>query len=127
LATVDTYVSKLEPRPHRSALSPHDAARHLRDEVRAGRHDPESVDAVLEAAGHPAGRRREWPQGLTTREVEVLRLLARGMSSKQIAQRLVIARKTVDNHLEHMYRKIGVSNRARASLFAVRHGLISPP
>jgi DNA-binding NarL/FixJ family response regulator len=81
---------------------------------------------VLEAAGHPTRRRQEWPAGLTTREIEVLRLLGRGLSNKQIAERLVVARKTVDNHVEHIYTKIGVSNRARASLFAVRHRLMSP-
>lgn len=125
LAAVDTYVGKLEPRPHRPPLSPNDAAQHLREEVRASRQDAESVDAVLKAAGHPVRRRRGWPAGLTTREVEVLRLLARGLSNKQIAERLVIARKTVDNHVEHIYTKLNVSNRARAGLFAVRHGLMS--
>jgi HD-GYP domain-containing protein (c-di-GMP phosphodiesterase class II) len=126
LAAADAYVGKLEPRPHRPALPAADAARYLREEVRTARQDPESAEAVLEAAGHPVRRRRAWPAGLTTREVEVLRLLARGWPNRQIAERLVIARKTVDNHVEHIYTKIGVSNRARASLFAVRHGLMSP-
>jgi HD-GYP domain-containing protein (c-di-GMP phosphodiesterase class II) len=126
LAAVDAYVGKLEPRPHRAALSAGESAQHLRDEVRAGRQDGRTVEAVLAAAGHPARRRREWPAGLTTREIEVLRLVARGLSNKEMATRLVIARKTVDNHVEHIYTKIGVSNRARASLFAVRHGLMSP-
>jgi DNA-binding NarL/FixJ family response regulator len=80
----------------------------------------------LTAAGHKRGRRREWPAGLTSREVEVLRLLARGLSNKQIAARLVIARKTVDNHIDHVYTKIGATNRAQASLFAVRHALMAP-
>jgi len=127
LAAVDSYAGKLEPRPHRPALTPEEAAQHLRDDVRAARQDAESVDAVLHAAGHPVRRRREWPAGLTTREVEVLRLLARGLSNKQIAEKLVITRKTVDNHVEHVYMKLGVSNRARAGLFAVRHGLMSSP
>jgi DNA-binding NarL/FixJ family response regulator len=56
----------------------------------------------------------------------VLRLLARGLSNKQVAARLVIARKTVDNHVEHIYTKIGASNRAQASLFAVRNALMTP-
>ena len=56
----------------------------------------------------------------------MLRLLARGLSNRQIAEHLVIARKTVDNHVEHIYAKTGASNRARAGLFAVRHGLMSP-
>jgi DNA-binding NarL/FixJ family response regulator len=69
-------------------------------------------------------RRREGPAGLTAREVEVLRLLARGLSNKEIASRLVIAPKTVGNHVEHIYAKIGASNRAGAGLFALRHGLL---
>jgi HD-GYP domain-containing protein (c-di-GMP phosphodiesterase class II)/DNA-binding CsgD family transcriptional regulator len=126
LAATDTYVTKIEERPHRLALSVTDAGAHLRAEVAAGRLDAEAVDAVLGAAGHPLRRRREWPAGLTTREVEVLRLLSRGLSNKKIAERLVIARKTVDNHVEHIYSKLSVSNRAQASLVAVRHGLIAP-
>jgi DNA-binding NarL/FixJ family response regulator len=62
--------------------------------------------------------------GLTPRELEVLRLLALGRSNKHIAQELRISRKTVGNHVEHIYTKLGVSNRAMASLFAAQHGLI---
>ena len=54
----------------------------------------------------------------------MLRLVARGLSNKQIAERLVISPKTVGNHVEHIYAKIGASNRAAASLFAMRHGLL---
>jgi DNA-binding NarL/FixJ family response regulator len=57
----------------------------------------------------------------------VLRLLARGLSNKEIAERLVITRKTASNHVEHIYAKAGISNRAQASLFAVKHGLMSEP
>ena len=80
---------------------------------------------MLGAAGHRVSARRDWPAGLTSREVEVLRLLARGMSSKQIAERLVITPKTAGNHIEHIYSKVGVTDRALASLFAAKHGLIS--
>jgi len=80
---------------------------------------------VLRAAGHRVGRRRQGPAGLTQREIEVLGLLSRGLSNKQIAERLVISRKTAGGHIEHIYAKIGVSNRARASLFAVTHGLLA--
>jgi DNA-binding NarL/FixJ family response regulator len=92
--------------------------------VEAGRLDRDAVDAVLRAAGHRVGRRISGPAGLTAREVEVLQLLARGLSNKQIAARLVIAPKTAGNHVEHIYTKIGASNRAEASLFAMRHGLL---
>jgi DNA-binding NarL/FixJ family response regulator len=56
--------------------------------------------------------------------VEVLRLLARGLSNKEIARQLVIAPKTVSNHVEHIYAKIGASTRAAAGLFAMRAGLL---
>jgi DNA-binding NarL/FixJ family response regulator len=79
---------------------------------------------VLGAAGHRVPRRREGPAGLTQREVEVLKLLARGLSNKEIAERLVISPKTVANHVEHIYTKIGASSRAAAALFAMRHGLL---
>jgi HD-GYP domain-containing protein (c-di-GMP phosphodiesterase class II) len=125
LAAADAYHGKLEPRPHRPAKAPREAASWARAEVRAGRLDGPAVDAVLEAAGHAVRRRKEWPAGLTSREVEVLRLLARGLQNRQIADRLVISRRTADNHVEHIYTKIGVSNRARASLFAVKHGLMT--
>jgi DNA-binding NarL/FixJ family response regulator len=86
--------------------------------------DGDVVEAVLGAAGHRVGRRREGPAGLTAREVDVLRLVARGLSSKEIASRLVISPKTTRNHIEHIYTKIGVSNRAAAGFFAVQHGLL---
>ena len=54
----------------------------------------------------------------------MLRLVSRGLSSKEIAARLVISPKTARNHIEHIYTKIGVSNRAGASLFALQHGLL---
>jgi DNA-binding NarL/FixJ family response regulator len=72
----------------------------------------------------PRRRWREWPAGLTAREVEVLALAAQGHSNKEIAERLVISRKTVGNHIEHIYMKIGCSNRAQASLFAIKQGLL---
>jgi DNA-binding CsgD family transcriptional regulator len=69
----------------------------------------------------------QWPAPAVAgqlEDVEVLRHLARGMSQKEIAERLVISRKTASNHIEHIYAKIGVSNRAMASPFATRHGLL---
>jgi DNA-binding NarL/FixJ family response regulator len=113
-----------EPRPHRPARSAEDAAEQMRAEVRASRLDGAAADAVLEAAGHRLPRRREGLAGLTAREVEVLVLLARGLSNKQIAERLVITPKTAGNHVEHIYAKIDASSRAAAAMFAVQHGLL---
>jgi HD-GYP domain-containing protein (c-di-GMP phosphodiesterase class II) len=124
LAAADLYHSRTEPRPHRPASTADEAATQLRAEVRAGRMDGEAVAAVLSAAGHGAARRRVRPAGLTGREVEVLRLLARGLSNKEIGEQLVISRKTVSHHVEHIYTKTGATNRALASLFAAGNGLI---
>lgn len=124
LAAADVYQALCESRPHRPGRTTEEAAAELRREVGAGRLDGEAVDSVLRAAGHRVRRRREWPAGLTAREVEVLRLLARGLSNKEIAQQLVISPKTAGSHVEHIYRKIDASNRAQASLFAMRHGLM---
>ena len=124
LAAADAYQAMREPRPYRPPRSPDDAAFELRGDARAGRYDGDVVEAVLGAAGHRIARRRAGPAGLTQREVEVLRLLARGLSNKALAGRLVISPKTVANHVEHIYAKIGASNRAQASLFAMQHGLL---
>jgi DNA-binding NarL/FixJ family response regulator len=124
LGAAEAYQSMREPRPYRPALAAAEAAAQLQAEVRAGRLDGAAVDAVLEAAGHRLPRRRDSVRGLTAREVEVLILLARGMSNKQIAQRLVITPKTAGNHVEHIYTKIDAANRAAAALFAVQHGLL---
>jgi HD-GYP domain-containing protein (c-di-GMP phosphodiesterase class II) len=124
LGAVDAYQSMCEPRPYRAALSPEQAATELRNDVKAGRLDGDVVEAVLAVAGHRATKRREGPAGLTAREIDVLRLLARGLSSKQIASELVISPKTARNHIEHIYAKIGASSRVTASLFAMQQGLI---
>jgi DNA-binding CsgD family transcriptional regulator len=124
LGAVDAYQSMLEPRPYRPPLSGEQAAAELQADARAGKLDAEAVAAVLAAAGHSVGRRREWPAGLTTREVDVLRLVARGLSSKQIAAELVITPKTARNHIEHIYTKIDASSRVAAGLFATEHGLL---
>ena len=124
LGAVDAYQSMRELRPHRPALSAEAAASELQADAREGKLDAEAVAAVLAAAGHEVPRRREWPAGLTSREIDVLRLLARGLSSKQIAAQLVITPKTARNHIEHIYAKIETSSRVGASLFATEHGLL---
>jgi HD-GYP domain-containing protein (c-di-GMP phosphodiesterase class II)/DNA-binding CsgD family transcriptional regulator len=125
VAAADSYHARLEARPHRPARSPQQAASETQAEVRAGRLDGDAVAAVLAAAGHRIGKRREWPAGLSAREVDVLRLLSRGLSNKQIAATLAISRKTANTHVEHIYSKLGVTNRALASLFAAKHGLVA--
>jgi HD-GYP domain-containing protein (c-di-GMP phosphodiesterase class II) len=124
LAAADAYQAMREPRPHRPALDAAEAARELRRDVAAGRLDADAVEAVLGAAGHRVARRREGPAGLTPREVEVLRLLARVLSNKEIAARLSISPKTVGNHAEHIYAKIDAQSRAAAAFFAMQHGLL---
>jgi HD-GYP domain-containing protein (c-di-GMP phosphodiesterase class II) len=124
LAAADAYQAMREPRPHRPAHSAERAAALLREEVRSGRLDRDAVEAVLGAAGHRVRRRREGPAGLTAREVEVLQLLARGLSTKEIAAKLFVSPKTAGNHIEHIYSKIQATNRVAASLFAVQHGLL---
>ena len=92
LAAASVYQAMCEPRPHRPAHAPEGAALELRGEVRAGRLDGEAVEAVL-------------------REVEVLRLVARGQSTKEVAWQLGITPKTAGNHIEHIDAEIGARNR----------------
>ena len=125
LAAADVYSALTEMRPHRPAFGHDEAAAELRSQVAAGRLDGDVVAAVLAADGHRAARRREWPSGLTSREVEVLRLVARGLSNKEIAEQLVISTKTAGTHVEHIYTKIDATNRAQASIFAMKHGLMA--
>ncbi|MDP8930455.1 MAG: HD domain-containing protein [Actinomycetota bacterium] len=124
LAAADAYHAMTEPRPHRAAHTPDQAAEALGAEARAGRLDPDAVSAVLEAAGQPVPR-LERPAGLTDREAEVVGLLARGLQTKQVARVLDISVKTADRHVQNAYRKIGVSTRAGATLFGMQHGLLA--
>jgi len=124
LAATCAYRSMIESRPHRPALTAKQAAIELRSEVRAGRLDAHAVDAVLAAAGQPNGKRRSGPAGLTPREIEVLALIARGATTRQVAQRLEITPKTAETHIERIYTKTGASTRSTATLFAMQHGLL---
>jgi HD-GYP domain-containing protein (c-di-GMP phosphodiesterase class II) len=124
LAAADAYHAMTEPRPHRQALSPAQAAEILSQEARAGRLDADAVAAVIEASGQRVPR-MERPAGLTEREVEVVGLLARGLLTKQVARALGISVKTADRHIQNAYGKIGVSTRAAVTLFAMEHGLVA--
>jgi HD-GYP domain-containing protein (c-di-GMP phosphodiesterase class II) len=124
LAAAKFYDALISGRPYRDALTP-DAANHEMDEaVGDGKLDAEAVEAVLAATGHHGRRRATAPAGLTPREVEVLRLIATGCTTAQVAQRLQITQKTADHHIQHIYTKINTSNRSAATLFAMQHGLL---
>ena len=126
VAAADAYHAMCEDRPHRAALGAAAAAAAVRGEAAAGRLDGEAVNAVLAAAGHRVRHRPTLPRGLTPREAEVLVLLARGLSNKEMARQLSVSVRTVSSHVEHAYAKIGVSSRGAAAMFAMRYGLASP-
>jgi HD-GYP domain-containing protein (c-di-GMP phosphodiesterase class II) len=127
LAVADAYTAMREPRPYRAALSKAETVRELKRDAAEGRFDPIATDAVLAAAGHRVDRARAGgPAGLTTRETEVLALLSRGMPNKGIARELGISPKTVSNHVERVYSKLGVSNRTGAAMYAMQYGMVGP-
>jgi HD-GYP domain-containing protein (c-di-GMP phosphodiesterase class II) len=130
LAAADVYEALARARAHRPARPAGPREEVLRAEVLAGRLDAAAVNAVLTAAGHRAFARPAAVCGLTEREVEVLGLLARGRSNKEMARQLRISARTVGSHVEHIYAKIEVNTRGAAAMFAMRHGLVgddSPP
>jgi HD-GYP domain-containing protein (c-di-GMP phosphodiesterase class II) len=126
LAAADAFQAMTQPRAHRAARTGEEAAGELRRESAAGRLDADCVAAVLEAAGaaRPGRRRDLRPAGLSEREIEVLRLVAEGLSNAEIAGRLVISRRTAEHHVQHVYAKVGVASRAAVALFALEHGLL---
>jgi DNA-binding NarL/FixJ family response regulator len=82
---------------------------------------PEAASRLLREVRAP-----ESPETLTDRETDVLRLLARGMANKEIAQTLSIGEKTVKTHVSHILSKLGVASRTQAALYAARIGIVSP-
>ena len=76
---------------------------------------PPGVDKLLAADGHPAS-------ALTARELQVMELLARGMTNREIAEHLEISIKTVDTHRGHVLKKLGLRNNSQLTRFAVKHG-----
>lgn len=125
LAAADIYQALTEPRPHRPERDASHAAEELEREVAKGNLDRQAAAAVLKVAGHTraaAGTQRVC--GLTEREIEVVRLLARGRVDKEIASELGISTRTVHHHNQHIYDKIGVRTRSGVALFAIENGLI---
>jgi DNA-binding NarL/FixJ family response regulator len=85
---------------------------------------PLGMRRVLRVVGDPGPAARVPPGGLTAREVEVLRLLAEGLSNRQVARRLVISESTAANHVRHIMVKTGSANRTQAARYAAAHGLL---
>jgi HD-GYP domain-containing protein (c-di-GMP phosphodiesterase class II) len=130
LAAAEVYVGLTAERADRPPFSPNDAAAELRRLESDGLLEPRASRAVQVAAGHGepkrnTGERQANPGGLTRREVEVLRLAARGLTTQDIAGRLFISPKTADHHIQHIYSKIGVSTRAAAALWAMQHTVVT--
>ncbi len=130
LAATEVYVGMTTERADRPAFSDADAAAELRRLEAAGILEPRATRAVLVAAGHgePATRTRKRPEnpgGLSRREVDVLQLAARGLTTREIGDRLVISPKTADRHIQNIYTKISVSTRAAAALWAMQHDVVS--
>ena len=84
-------------------------------------HQIDEAAQALAAVG-----RRNGPAGLTARETQVLGLIADGATTRDISERLFISAKTADNHIQHIYIKLGVTNRAAATRWALDHGLVEP-
>jgi HD-GYP domain-containing protein (c-di-GMP phosphodiesterase class II) len=123
LAAADVYQALVEPRAHRPAFSPEKASDLLVREAKATRLDPVLCDAVLAATGKAEKRAAHAPR-LSDREIEVLRLVAQGLTNKEVASALDISVKTVGHHLEHVYDKLGATTRAGATVLAIRTGLL---
>jgi DNA-binding NarL/FixJ family response regulator len=129
LTATEIYVGLTTERADREPFSPDDAAAELRRLESGGVLEPRASRAVLVAAGHgeprrPSGKRQVNPGGLTRREVDVLRLAAKGLTTREIADRLYISPKTADHHIQHIYGKIDVSTRAGAALWAMQHTVV---
>jgi DNA-binding NarL/FixJ family response regulator len=130
LATADMYVGLTTDRADRPAFGAHLAAAELRRLVATAVLDQRATSAVLQAAGHTDTGVATTPapkhvHGLTPREVEVLRLAARGLTTGEIATQLFISPKTADHHIQHVYGKIGVSSRAAAMLWAMQNAVVT--
>ncbi len=125
LAAADAFQLMTEDRPYRAALDVDRAADELGAAAKAGKLDPVAVAAVVETAGQRVRRRGELrPAGLTDREIEVLRLVARACTNREIAEQLHISRRTAEHHVQSTYAKIGVTSRSAAALFAIEHDLL---
>ena len=123
LAAADAFQAMTQERPHRPARSGAEVARLLEADASF---DADCARAVIAAAGQSVAVRPARPAGLSEREIDVVRLLARGLSNREIAARLFISPRTAEHHVQHIYTKIGAATRASAALFAMEHDLMGP-
>jgi HD-GYP domain-containing protein (c-di-GMP phosphodiesterase class II) len=126
IAMADAYHEALDEPGAKVPRTPSDALAILQPAV--GSHfAPECFEALAQVvdARPAAALAPAPPAGLTLREIEVLRVVARGLTNRQIAQRLVISEKTVGHHLEHIFDKLDVSTRSAAVFFALEHNLLT--
>jgi HD-GYP domain-containing protein (c-di-GMP phosphodiesterase class II) len=125
LAAADVFDALRSDRPHRPALDWEEAVGAMSEEVEAGRLDREAVAFVISAAGGELDTPEQPnPDGLTDRELEVLTLIASGLTNRAVGEALFIATKTVGRHVENIYSKIGVSTRAGAAIYSMEHDLL---
>ena len=126
IAAADIYTALVNERPWRAAHTEEQAAEVMLEHADSGRVARAAVHAVLKAAGHKKRvAERAYPDGLTRREAEVLRELARGLTTKEIAARLGMASKTADNHIQNLYQKIGAQSRTAAAMYALERGIFT--
>lgn len=127
IAVADAFDKMTHDSPGYSALDTRAALDRIASEV-GHAYAPDACAALSRVLTEPgarvAPRVSAWPASLTNREVDVLRLVARGMSRKQMAGSLALSEATVRHHMEHIYAKIGVSTRVAAALSAIEHGLV---
>lgn len=124
LEAAEVWATLREPRPGRAVLDAREAATVLHAAARAGLLDQAAVTAVVDSG---LGRRTPHPRDpdeLTAREVDVLRLAARGLSNRDIGASLGISDRTVGHHLAHVYDKTGLRTRAGVAVWAMERGLL---
>ena len=125
LAAADAFQAMTQDRPHRPGMAPEAAPRRWPSRHERAAWTPRVSGRSSRRPGSPPPRVRSvWPAGLSDREIDVLRLVARGLSNRAIAGRLVISPRTAEHHVQHIYTKIGASTRAAAAMFAMEHGLL---
>ncbi|MBM2810108.1 MAG: C-di-GMP phosphodiesterase class [Chloroflexi bacterium] len=127
IAAADQFDDLTHDQPGVPGVEPDVAIQRLRAADGAGLDQDvlEKLVAEVRAPDLRAPSQGGWPAGLTEREVEVLRLLGKGVSRKEVAKTLVISDATVRHHLEHIYGKIGARTQVGAVLFALENGLLA--